>query len=72
LFGDTPAPTYGQNIIETADLVAVGIYYLFAWIGAKLVVFAYPRPQKQEHEQEQEQKEEKTYEYSHTHSHEHA
>jgi uncharacterized protein YggT (Ycf19 family) len=48
LFGNTPPPTYGQNIIEVADLVAIGIYYLFAWIGAKIVVFAYPRPETKE------------------------
>jgi hypothetical protein len=42
LFGDTPPPTYGQNIFEAFDLVAIGIYYLFAWIGSKIVVYANP------------------------------
>jgi hypothetical protein len=48
LFGGTPPPTYNQNVFEAADLVAIGIYYLFAWIGARLVVLANPRPKSEE------------------------
>jgi len=44
LFGNTPPPTYDQNIFEAPDLVAIAIYYLFAWIAARIVVLAYPRP----------------------------
>lgn len=44
MFGNVPEPTYGRSIFEAADLVAIAIYYLFAWIASKIVIFAHPRP----------------------------
>lgn len=48
LFGNVPEPTYGQAIFEASDLVAIGIYYLFAWIASKIVILANPRPKSHE------------------------
>jgi uncharacterized protein YggT (Ycf19 family) len=37
LFGPNTTPTYGINVFEPSAFVAIGIYYLFAWIGVHLV-----------------------------------
>jgi hypothetical protein len=55
LFGDTPDPTYGRAIFEAADLVAIAMYYLFAWIISKLVIIFVSRTYSEHEHSEQKQ-----------------
>jgi uncharacterized protein YggT (Ycf19 family) len=48
LFGAAPDPQYQMNIVDLSLLVAIAIYYLFAWIITRSIVFAY-RPTRAEH-----------------------
>ena len=43
LFGPSTPPTYGVNVAEPSAFVAIGIYYLFAWIGVHLAGIAVRR-----------------------------
>lgn len=43
LFGAGREPTLGVSIFEGSDLVAIAIYYLFAWIGSKVAQLIYLR-----------------------------
>ncbi|NJN16500.1 MAG: YggT family protein [Oscillochloris sp.] len=40
LFGPDTEPVYGVPLLEVSALVAIGIYYLFAWIGVQIAKFA--------------------------------
>ncbi len=44
LFGDLPPPQYQVSVLEGPDLVAIFIYYLFAWIGFKIANYTITRP----------------------------
>jgi YggT family protein len=43
LFGPGREPQLGVNIFDAAYLVAIAIYYLFAWIGSKVAQLVYLR-----------------------------
>jgi uncharacterized protein YggT (Ycf19 family) len=47
LFGPAPDPQYQLNIVDPSLFVAIAIYYLFAWIIARSIAFAY-RPTRAE------------------------
>lgn len=40
LFGPPTVPTYGVFIFEGSSLVAIGIYYLFAWIALRIAALS--------------------------------
>lgn len=44
LFGDLPPPQYQVSVLEGPDLVAIFMYYLFAWIGFKIAKYTITRP----------------------------
>jgi len=43
LFGAGQEPTLGVNVFEGSSLIAIAIYYLFAWIGSKVAQLVYLR-----------------------------
>lgn len=43
LFGPGNEPQLGVNIFDASYLVAIAIYYIFAWIGAKVAQLIYLR-----------------------------
>jgi YggT family protein len=43
LFGAGREPTLGVSVFEGSSLVAIAIYHLFAWIGAKVAQLIYLR-----------------------------
>lgn len=43
LFGPGRDPQLGVHIFDASNLVAIAIYYLFAWIGAKVAQLVYLR-----------------------------
>jgi hypothetical protein len=43
LFGPYAEPVYGAPVLEVAALVAIGIYYLFTWIGLQIANIAVQR-----------------------------
>lgn len=43
LFGAGREPTLGVSVFEGSSLIAIAIYHLFAWIGAKIAQLVYLR-----------------------------
>lgn len=43
LFGARTVPALGVSVFEGSDLVAIAIYYLFAWIATKVAQLIYMR-----------------------------